>query len=164
MGAAAISFPLIGDQGPGEWGDFIEDAHLEHTLLTAFGAGNAWVAIAPVVLAAARGRRHLRSRGDAATALRDLPAAAAPVIGWAAVAVLAPSLTDSPNTPLDGDENAALMVAMFARRLADRALALGGPAGAQRRRAARSARAGAGGVEVVDKRARRGGSCSRRAP
>ena len=37
MGAAAISFPLIGDQGAGEWGDFIEDGHLEHTLLTVLG-------------------------------------------------------------------------------------------------------------------------------
>nr|MBA3475482.1 hypothetical protein [Actinomycetota bacterium] len=52
MGAAAISFPLIGDQGPGEWADFIEDGHLEHTLLTVFGVSNPWVAIAPVVLAA----------------------------------------------------------------------------------------------------------------
>ena len=37
MGAAAISFPLIGEQGPGEWADFIEDGHLEHTLLTVLG-------------------------------------------------------------------------------------------------------------------------------
>ena len=52
MGAAAISFPLIGDQGSGEWADFIEDGHLEHTLLTVFGVSNPWLAIAPVVAAA----------------------------------------------------------------------------------------------------------------
>ncbi|MGH2922567.1 MAG: hypothetical protein ACRDKH_00855, partial [Solirubrobacterales bacterium] len=51
MGAAAISFPLIGDQGPGEWADFIEDGHLEHTVLTVLGVSNAWLAIAPAIAA-----------------------------------------------------------------------------------------------------------------
>ena len=35
MLAAAISFPLLGEQGTGTWADFIGDGRFEHTLLTA---------------------------------------------------------------------------------------------------------------------------------
>lgn len=113
MGAAAIAFPLIGDQGPGEWGDFIEDGHFEHTLFTAFGVSNAWLAIAPVVLAALAAVAFAFV-ATPSNALRDLRAAVAVVAGWAGVAALAPDLTDSPITPLDGDPNALWMIALGA--------------------------------------------------
>lgn len=110
MGAAAISFPLIGDQGAGEWGDFIEDGHLEHTLLTALGVSSSWLAIAPVV-AAAFAAVWLAFRATPATALGDLRPAIAALAGWAVVSATGPSLTASPVRPLDGDPNALVLIA-----------------------------------------------------
>ena len=113
MGAAAISFPLIGEQGPGEWADFIEDGHLEHTVLTALGVANAWVAIVPVV-AAGLAAIVLAIRVTPASPLGDLRTAAAVVLAWAGLAAVGPTLAGSPRTPLDGDPNALYMIGLFA--------------------------------------------------
>ena len=113
MGAAAISFPLIGEQGPGEWADFIEDGHLEHTLLTVFGVSNAWIAIAPVVLAGLAAIA-LAARATPSTPLGDVRPAVGAVFAWAAIAALGPTVADSEKTPLDGDPNALVMIALFA--------------------------------------------------
>ena len=113
MGAAAISFPLLGEQGPGEWADFIEDGHLEHTLLTALGVTNAWVAIAPVVAAAA-GAIAFAAAATPRTRMAGLGAAACCVAGWAAVAVLGPSLAGDENTPLGSDGDALPLIGIGA--------------------------------------------------
>ena len=131
MGAAAISFPLIGEQGPGEWADFIEDAHLEHTLLTVLGVSNSWVAIAPVVLAGVAAM-VLAVRATPYTELADVRVAVAAVCGWAAVGAVGPTLAGSEVTPLDGDPNALTMTALFAGASL---LAVGGLALRQRRAA-----------------------------
>ena len=113
MGAAAISFPLIGEQGPGEWADFIEDAHLEHTLLTVLGVANSWVAIAPVVIAALAAVA-LAARATPPTDFADVRTAVAAVCGWAVIAAVGPTLAGSEVAPLDGDPNALTMTALFA--------------------------------------------------
>ncbi|CAN5564256.1 hypothetical protein BH20ACT15_BH20ACT15_04560 [soil metagenome] len=113
MGAAAISFPLIGDQGSGEWGDFIEDGHLEHTLLSAFGVRNPWVAIAPVVLLAFAAI-FFAARATPTTRLGDLRPAVAALAAWALLSAVGPSLTQSPVRPLDGDPNALVLIAIGA--------------------------------------------------
>ncbi|MGH2957302.1 MAG: hypothetical protein ACRDL6_09940, partial [Solirubrobacterales bacterium] len=53
MVAGTLTFPLLGDQGTGEWAEWFADGRLEHTLLTALGVSNAWLAIAPVLAALA---------------------------------------------------------------------------------------------------------------
>jgi hypothetical protein len=113
MGAAAISFPLIGDQGPGEWADFIEDGHLEHTLLTVLGVANPWVAIAPMVIAGLAAIA-LAAKATPATALSDLRIAVGAVVGWAALAAVGPTVAGDDFAPLDGDPNALIMIAFFA--------------------------------------------------
>jgi hypothetical protein len=113
MGAAAISFPLLGEQGPGEWADFIEDAHLEHTLFTALGVSNAWLAIAPAIAAGLAGI-WFAARATPWTAVADLRIAAAAVAAWAVLAIVGPTVAGSLVTPLDGDPNALKMVLLFA--------------------------------------------------
>jgi hypothetical protein len=113
MGAAAISFPLLGEQGPGEWADFIEDGHLEHTLLTAVGVTNAWVAIAPV-LAAAAAAIALAFAATPRPPVTGLRAAAACVAAWATIAVVGPSIAGDENTPLGSDPDALSLIAIGA--------------------------------------------------
>jgi hypothetical protein len=113
MGAAAMSFPLLGEQGPGEWADYIEDGHLEHTLLTAFGVTNAWVAIAPAVLAAA-GAVAFAVAATPRTRPEGLAAAALCVLAWAAIAVSGPSVAGDRNTPLGSDDDALALFALAA--------------------------------------------------
>jgi hypothetical protein len=133
MGAAAISFPLLGEQGPGEWADFIEDAHLEHTLLTALGVSNAWLAIAPAIAAGLAGI-WFAARATPGTVIVDLRIAAAAVAAWAALAIVGPTIAGSLVTPLDGDPNALKMILLFAlvSLLALGAIALRGRAGQPR--------------------------------
>ena len=91
-------------RGRAKWADFIEDGHLKHTLLTALGVTNAWVAIAPVIAAAAA-RSPSRPRPPR-TRMAGLGAAACCVAGWAAIAVVGPSLAGDENTPLGSDGDA----------------------------------------------------------
>lgn len=112
MGAAAISFPLIGEQGPGEWADFIEDGHLEHTLLSVLGVGNSWVAIAPVI-AAGLGAIAFAVRATPATRAEDLRIALAALVAWVAIAVVGPTIVGDLVTPLEGDPNALTMIVVF---------------------------------------------------
>jgi hypothetical protein len=113
MGAAAISFPLLGEQGPGEWADFIEDGHLEHTLLTALGVTNAWLAIAPVAAAAA-GAIAFAVAATPSTRTTGLGAAAACVVAWAAIAIAGPTIAGDKNTPLGSDTDALALIALGA--------------------------------------------------
>ncbi len=113
MGAAAISFPLLGEQGPGEWADFIEDSHLEHTLLSVIGVNNAWLAIAPVV-AAGLAAVWFAVRATPATPFSDVRIALAAVVAWAGIAAVGPTIAGDEKAPLSGDPNALVMIALFA--------------------------------------------------
>ena len=51
MLVGTLTYPLLGKQGVGTWADWLVQGRLEHTVLTAFGVTNAWLAIAPFVAA-----------------------------------------------------------------------------------------------------------------
>ncbi len=91
MLAAALTYPLLGKQGVGLWADWLVQGRLEHTVLTALGVTNAWLALAPF-LAAVAIAIVLAVRATPATLFADYRLAVPAVIGWACVAAIAPSL------------------------------------------------------------------------
>jgi hypothetical protein len=111
MVIGTITYPLIGRQGIGTWADWLMEGKLEHTVLTAFGVTNAWLAIAPfaaVVLTAV----VLAVRATPSVSLSDFRYAVPAVLAWSCVSAVAPSLTDYEITPLDrGDASALWLVA-----------------------------------------------------
>ena len=113
MVSASLVYPLLGEQGPGTWLEFIVDGRFEHTLLTVLGVGSAWVAIAPV-FAAVIAAVALAVRATPATPVADLRPAVAAVLCWTAIAVVGPSIAGDEATPLDGDPNLIYLVAVGA--------------------------------------------------
>lgn len=113
MVAAALVFPLLGEQGPGTWLEFIRDGRFEHTLLTVLGVSNAWLAIAPV-LAALIAAVVLAVRATPITPVGDLRPAVAAVLAWVVLSIVGPSIAADEATPLDGDPNAIYLVAFGA--------------------------------------------------
>lgn len=113
MVSAALVYPLLGEQGPGTWLEFIWDGRFEHTLATVLGVSNAWVAIAPVVLLLGASV-WFALKATPVSAVGDLRPALALLAAWAVVSVLGPSLAGDKATPLDGDPNAIWLVAIGA--------------------------------------------------
>jgi hypothetical protein len=113
MGAAAFTYPLLGTQGAGLWGDWLLDGHLEQTVLTAFGVTNVFLAAAPV-LAALATAVVLAARATPSLGIGDLRTPAAALAAWIAVAVLGPTIADSEHTPLNGDDLSLLWLAIAA--------------------------------------------------
>jgi hypothetical protein len=112
MLAAALTYPLLGDGGTGTWISWLVDGSLEHTLLTAFGVTNAWLAALPVLAAigaaiafAARATRR-RSIGRVRPALYA-------VFAWSFVSIVGPTIAGDPVAPLNGG-SAALALVGFA--------------------------------------------------
>ena len=101
MVAAAITHPLIGEESTATWAERLSRAELEHTLFTAFGVREAWIATAPV-LAAAIAAAVLAALATPRVQLGDIRGALALVAGWAAVSVLGPVVAGDPSTPLSG--------------------------------------------------------------
>ena len=91
MLVGTLTYPLIGMQGIGTWADWLVQGRLEHTVLTAFGVTNAWLAIAPF-LAALLTAVVLAFRATPATALRDYWIAVPALAGWACVAAVGPAI------------------------------------------------------------------------
>jgi hypothetical protein len=91
MLAGTLTYPLLGRQGVGTWADWLVEGRLEHTVLTAFGVTNAWLAIAPF-LAAVAIAIVLAVRATPATLFADYRLAVPAVIGWACIAAIGPSL------------------------------------------------------------------------
>ncbi len=100
MLAATLTYPLLGKQGTGTWADWLTDGRLEHTVLTAFGVSNAWLAIAPF-LAAILMAVVLAVRATPSTSLSDYRFAMPAVLAWACVSALGPTLTSEEMSPLD---------------------------------------------------------------
>ena len=109
MVSASLVYPLLGEQGPGTWFEFIVDGRFEHSLLSVVGVSNAWVAVAPVV-AAVVAACVLAARATPYTSLVDLRNGVWAVLGWSAVAVVGPSIAGDEATPLDGDPNLIYLV------------------------------------------------------
>jgi hypothetical protein len=91
MIVGTLTYPLIGKQGIGTWADWLVQGRLEHTVLTAFGVTNAWLALAPFFAALAIAI-VLAVRATPAALFSDYRFAVPAVLGWACVAAIAPSL------------------------------------------------------------------------
>jgi hypothetical protein len=86
-----LTYPLLGRQGTGTWADWVMDGKLEHTVLTAFGVTNAWLAVAPFV-AAVLTAVALAVRATPSTSLSDYRFAVPALLTWACVSAVGPGI------------------------------------------------------------------------
>jgi hypothetical protein len=107
MVVGSLTYPLLGRQGVGTWADWLVQGRLEHTVLTAFGVTNAWLAIAPFFAALAIAIA-LAVRATPGSALSDYRWAVPAVLGWTAVATIAPSISTYEPAFLDRGNISAL--------------------------------------------------------
>ena len=110
MVLAALTFPLIGENGPGTWLEFLWDGRFEHTPLTVLGVSNAWVAVLPV-MAAIGAAIALAFRATPDSTVGDLRPAVAAVLAWVPIAILGPTVAGDEATPIDGDPNLIYLIA-----------------------------------------------------
>jgi hypothetical protein len=107
MLAGTLTYPLLGRQGTGTWADWLVQGNLEHTVLTAFGVTNAWLAVAPF-LAVLLTAVVLAVRATPSVSLSDFRFAV-PALGlWAVVSATGPSIADYEISPLDRGNSSAL--------------------------------------------------------
>lgn len=113
MLAGTLTYPLLGDGGVGTWVSQLADGSLEHTLLTAVGVTNAWLAIVPVLvaLAAAVG---FAARATPRVPLGSLRPALWALAAWSAMSIVAPTVAGDPVTPLHGGQGALALVGVAA--------------------------------------------------
>lgn len=111
MVAGAITFPLIGDNGTAIWVERLRDASLEHTVLTALGVTDAWLAMAPV-LAALAVAVAFAALATPAPRIGDIRPALAGVLGWAVIAIVGPSAAGDPITPLSGGRETVQLIGL----------------------------------------------------
>jgi hypothetical protein len=107
MVVGTLTYPLIGKQGIGTWADWLVQGRLEHTVLTAFGVTNAWLALAPF-FAAILIAIVLAVRATPATLFADYRLAVPAVLGWACVSALAPTLASSEIGPFNRGNTSVL--------------------------------------------------------
>ena len=110
MLAAALTHPLSGEQSSATWVDRVYDGELEHTLLTAFGVHNAWLAILPVLLALAAAVAFA-ARATPRIRVEELRGPLALLFGWAALAAVGPTLAGDDVTPLSGGGRTLALIA-----------------------------------------------------
>jgi hypothetical protein len=111
MIVGTLTYPLIGKQGMGTWADWLVQGRLEHTVLTAFGVTNAWLALAPF-LAALLVAVILAVRATPGTLFADYRFAVPAVVAWAFISALAPVLANYEISPLNrGNQSVLWLVA-----------------------------------------------------
>jgi hypothetical protein len=111
MVIGSITYPLIGRQGIGTWADWLMEGKLEHTVLTAVGVTNAWLAIAPFT-AALLTAVVLAVRATPSVSLSDFRLAVPALLAWGCVAAVGPGIADYEISPLDrGNASALWLVA-----------------------------------------------------
>jgi len=113
MLAGALTFPLIGDNGTWIWIERLHLGSLEHTLPTVLGVSDAWLAVAPVLVAVIAAVA-LAVIATPRTRIGDVRPAVAAVLGWALVAFIGPTAAGDPVTPLDGGRETAQLIAVAA--------------------------------------------------
>jgi hypothetical protein len=91
MVVGTLTYPLIGRQGTGTWADWLMEGKLEHTVLTAFGVTNAWLAVAPFI-AAVLTAIVLAVRATPSVSLSDFRYAVPAVLTWACVSAVGPGI------------------------------------------------------------------------
>jgi hypothetical protein len=107
MVVGSMTYPLIGKQGTGTWADWLVDGKLEHTVLTAFGVTNAWLAAAPFAAAVVTAI-VLAVRATPSTSFADFRLAVPALIAWACVAVLGSAAVGEEISPLNRGNASAL--------------------------------------------------------
>ena len=107
MLVGSLTYPLLGKQGTGTWADWLVEGKLEHTVLTAFGVTNAWLAVAPV-LAAVLTAVVLAVRATPSTALSDYRFAVPALLTWACVSAVGPGIAGDDISPLNRGNTSAL--------------------------------------------------------
>jgi hypothetical protein len=107
MVAGSLTYALIGRQGIGTWTDWLGEGRLEHTVLTAFGVTNAWLAVAPL-LAALLTAIVLTVRATPSVSLSDFRFAVPALAAWAFVSVYGPGVSGYEISPLDAGNVSAL--------------------------------------------------------
>ena len=110
MLAATLTYPLLGDMGTATWVSWLGQGSLEHTLLTAFGVTNAWLAILPV-LAALASAVVFAALATPAVRLGGVAPAMYAVLAWSFVAIVGPTIAGDPITPLSDGSAALILVA-----------------------------------------------------
>lgn len=107
MLVGTLTYPLIGKQGTGTWADWLMEGRLEHTVLTAFGVTNAWLAVAPFV-AAVLCAVVLAVRATPSTSLADFRVAVPALLAWAVVSAVGPGIAGDDISPLARGNTSAL--------------------------------------------------------
>ena len=107
MVIGTVTYALIGRQGIGTWADWLMEGKLEHTMLTALGVSNAWLAIAPFA-AAVLTAIVLAVRATPSVSLSDFRFAVPAVLAWSCVSAVGPSFSDYELSPLDRGDASAL--------------------------------------------------------
>jgi hypothetical protein len=111
MMIGTITYALIGRQGIGTWADWLMEGKLEHTVLTAFGVTNAWLAIAPFA-AAVLTAIVLAVRATPSVSFSDFRFAVPAVLAWSVVSAVGPGISGYEIAPLDrGDASALWLIA-----------------------------------------------------
>jgi hypothetical protein len=111
MLVGSLTYPLLGKQGTGTWADWLIEGKLEHTVLTAFGVTNAWLAVAPVI-AAVLTAVVLAARATPSTSLSDYRFAVPALLAWAWVSAIGPGIAGDDISPLNrGNASALWLVA-----------------------------------------------------
>jgi hypothetical protein len=107
MLVGSLTYPLLGKQGTGTWADWLVEGKMEHTVLTAFGVTNAWLAVAPVV-AAVLTAVVLAVRATPSTELSDYRFAVPALLSWACISAIGPGIAGDDISPLDRGNTSAL--------------------------------------------------------
>ena len=107
MVVGSLTYPLLGKQGTGTWADWLVQGRLEHTVLTAFGVTNAWLAVAPM-LAALLTAVVLAVRATPSTALSDYRFAVPALLTWACVSAVGPGIAGDDISVLNPGNSSAL--------------------------------------------------------
>jgi hypothetical protein len=111
MVVGTLTYPLIGKQGIGTWADWLMQGRLEHTVLTALGVTNAWLALAPFFAAVAVAL-VLAVRATPASAFTDYRVAVPVVVVWGFISALTPALANYEISPLErGNESVLWLIA-----------------------------------------------------
>jgi hypothetical protein len=103
MVAASLTLPLIGELGTWIWAERLSDGDLEHTLLTALGVHESWIAMAPVLFAIALAV-GLAVVATPSPSIEKVRTALAAVAAWAAISVFGPTVAGDPVTPISGGD------------------------------------------------------------
>jgi hypothetical protein len=113
MVVASLTFPLLGENGTGNWANELAQGILEHTVLTAVGVENGWLAILPV-LAALAGAIAFAVRATPRSRLGDVRPVIGVVVAWAVLSAVGPTIAGDANTPLHNSTPVLALVAASA--------------------------------------------------